>query len=313
MAELRAIMSTPVRATAASLRVFLDRIIDYAGLFAPASLDMTASVKNYSRYLNHPQRWALGRFVLPAARLDEFMNAQKNIAVEPWQVSGIISGNIQQDLEAVDTFNRNSTCAVMDSVEVRVRNLDEIELVCKHRPRGAIALYEVSLEQADLLLPILRHIGGSAKLRTGGVVQEAFPAVEQIAGFIARCAELGVPFKATAGLHHPLHCICPLTYESNSPVATMHGFLNLFTAAAIAWSAVRSGGAVSRKVLATCLADGARANWRFDEDALTWSGGEEPIRIGIELLRLMRSDFALSFGSCSFEEPLRDLREIDLL
>ncbi len=44
-------MSTPVRTTAASLRVFLERIIDYAGLFPPASLDMTTSVNNYSRYL----------------------------------------------------------------------------------------------------------------------------------------------------------------------------------------------------------------------------------------------------------------------
>ncbi len=178
---------------------------------------------------------------------------------------------------------------------------------------GTTALYEISPEQAEELLPILRHIGGCAKLRTGGVVEEAFPAVEQIAGFIARCAELGVPFKATAGLHHPLRCIRPLTYEPNSPEATMHGFLNLFTAAAIAWSAVRSGGAVSREALATCLADAERANWHFGEDALTWSGGEEPMRIELEALRSMRSEFALSFGSCSFEEPLRKCARSDLL
>jgi len=306
-------MSTPVRATAATLRVFLERIIDYAGLFAPASLDMTTSVNNYSRYLNHPQRWALGRFVLPVARLNEFVNAQGIIAADPWQLSGIISAKIEGDLEAVDTFNRKARGAVIDSVEVRVRSLDEIDLVRKNCPQGATALCEISSEQADELLPILRHIGGCAKLRTGGVVEDAFPAVEQVAGFIARCAELGVPFKATAGLHHPLRCIHPLTHEPNSPAAAMHGFLNLFTVAAIAWSAVRSGGAVSREVLATCLADRERANWHFGEEALTWGGGEEPIRIGLEALRSMRSRFALSFGSCSFEEPLRDMREIDLL
>jgi hypothetical protein len=27
----------------------------------------------------------------------------------------------------------------------------------------------------------------------------------------------------------------------------------------------------------------------------------------------MRSEFALSFGSCSFEEPLQDMRELGLL
>ncbi len=202
---------------------------------------------------------------------------------------------------------------MIDSVEVRVRGLDEIDVVRNHRPRGVTAFYEISPQHADELLPILRHIGGSAKLRTGGVVEDAFPAVEQIAGFIARCAELGVPFKATAGLHHPLRCIRPLTYAPDSREATMHGFLNLFTAAAVAWSAVCSGEAVSRALLATCLGDGDRADWHFDEDGVTWSGGEEPIRIGVETLRSMRSRLALSFGSCSFEEPLCEMREIDLL
>lgn len=306
-------MSTPVRATAASLRVFLDRIIDYAGLFPPASLDMMTSVNNYSRYLNHPQRWALGRFVLPVARLNEFLKARENINAERWQLSATISAKIDQELADVEEFNRKHCGAMIDCVEVRVRNLDEIELVRVHRPSGVSALFEISPEQAEELLPALRQIGGNAKLRTGGVVEEAFPAVEQIAEFIARCAELGVPFKATAGLHHPLRCIRPLTDEPDSREAPMHGFLNLFTAAAVAWSAVSSGAGVQCVELATCLADGERANWHFGEDALTWSGGEEPIRLSLEALRSTRSRFALSFGSCAFEEPLRDLREIDLL
>jgi hypothetical protein len=306
-------MSTPVRTAAPSLRVLLQRIIDYAGLFPPASLDMMTSVNNFSRYLEAPQQWALGRFVLPVLRLDEFLNAQENAAADPWQISGIISANIEAEFAAVDEFNRKAPGAVIDSVEVRVRNLDQIELVRKHQPAGITVFFEIAPEQADELLPILRHIGGCAKLRTGGVVDEAFPAVERIAGFIARCAELAVPFKATAGLHHPLRCVRPLTYEPNSREGMMHGFLNLFTAAAIAWSAVSSRQPVPSAVLATCLADGERANWHFGEDALTWSGEGEPIRLDLQALRSMRSKFALSFGSCSFEEPLRDLRGLDLL
>lgn len=306
-------MSTPVRSTAASLRVFLERIIDYAGLFPPASLDMMTSMHNYARYLNDSQRWALGRFVLPVARLDEFATERQNIHSDAWQLSAIVSAKIEEDLTAVAEFNRKNCGGVIDSVEVRVRDLDEVDLVRSSLASGIAALYEVSPEQAEELLPILRHIGGYAKLRTGGVVEEAFPAVEKIAGFIARCAELGVPFKTTAGLHHPLRCVRSLTYEPDSNEAPMHGFINLFTAAAIAWSAVRSGGPVSCETLATCLADTERADWHFGEEALTWSGGGEPIRIGLEALRSMRSEFALSFGSCSFEEPLSEMREIGLL
>jgi hypothetical protein len=306
-------MSAPVGTAVRSLRVFLERIIDYAGLFAPASLDMMTSVNNYSRYLDDPQRWALGRFVLPVARLDEFLNAQENVATDPWQLSGIVSTNIEPDLAAIDEFNRKAPGAVIDSVEVRVGNLDEVDLVRRNQPVGTTVLFEFPPERADEFLPILRNIAGCAKLRTGGVVKQAIPAVECIATFVARCAELSVPFKATAGLHHPLRCVRPLTYELNSPEGRMHGFINLFTAAAIARSAVCSGGTVPRAALATCLADSERANWHFSEDALTWSGAQEPIRLDIKLLRAMRSKFALSFGSCSFEEPLQDMRELDLL
>jgi hypothetical protein len=124
---------------------------------------------------------------------------------------------------------------------------------------------------------------------------------------------LGVAFKATAGLHHPLRCARPLIYEADSPRGTMHGFLNLFTAAAIAWSARQSGGDVLRVTLATCLADQERADWHFGGDALTWSGDEAPVRIDVDVLRAVRSKFALSFGTCSFEEPIEELRELDLL
>jgi hypothetical protein len=306
-------MSAPVSTAVASLRVFLGHLIDYAGLFAPASLDMMTSVKHYSRYLHHPQRWALGRFVLPVARLEEFLNTQDNVEADPWQLSGIISPNIEKDLDAVGEFNRKSPGAVIDAVEVRVSNLNEIDLVGKHKPAGTTVFFEFPPKRADEFLPVLRHTGCCAKVRTGGVVAEAFPAVEQIVEFIVRCAEFGVPFKATAGLHHPVRCARPLTYEPNSPEGTMHGFLNLFTAAAIAWGAVRSGREVPRAAIASCLADEERANWHFGDDSLTWSGRGEPMRINLEGLRSMRSKFALSFGACSFEEPIQDMRDFGLL
>jgi hypothetical protein len=306
-------MSTPVRTAVGSLHVFLERVIDYAGLFAPASLDMMTSLNNYSRYLDDPQRWALGRFVLPVTRLDEFLNAQENVATDPWQLSGVVSTNIEADLAAVDEFNRSAPGAVMDWVEVRVDTMDEVDLVRRNQPKDTTVLFEFAPERANEFLPILRNIGGCAKLRTGGVTEEAIPALECIATFVARCAELSVPFKATAGLHHPYRCIRPLTYEANSPLGKMHGFMNLFTSAAIAWNAVQTGEAIPRAALAACLADGQRANWHFGDDALTWSGETEPILLDLNLLRAMRSEFGLSFGSCSFEEPLQDMRELELL
>ena len=306
-------MSALVRSLAVSLQVLLEGAIDYAGLFAPASLDMTTCVNNYSRYRSQSQSWALGRFVLPVARLDEFLGVQKPVSSEPWHLCGIVSASVASDLAAVDVFNRKPHGAVINSVEARVCNGDEIDQVYKHRPAGTAVLFEISPERSDELLPVLRQIGAGAKLRTGGVVAEAFPALEAVAGFLARCAELDVPFKATAGLHHPLRCMRPFTYEPDSPEGMMHGFLNLFTASAIAWNARRSGGKAPLVTLATCLADRERANWHFGDDALIWSGEEKPVRIDLESLRALRSKFALSFGSCSFEEPMRELSGFGLL
>ena len=55
----------------ATLRVLLGSIVDYAGLFPPARLPLDQAVRNYLRYRSEPESWMLGRFVLPAARLDE--------------------------------------------------------------------------------------------------------------------------------------------------------------------------------------------------------------------------------------------------
>jgi hypothetical protein len=310
-------MSTSVRITAASLRVSLGQAIDYAGLFPPASLDMRTSVRNYSRYLRHPQSWALGRFVLPLSRLNEFMSVRGGVAPEPWRLSGIVSANslssLVSDLAAADLFNRMARGARVESVEVCVSKPEEIEVVREHQPPGTTLFFELAPEHADELLPIVSRVAGFAKLRTGGISAEAIPSVETVAAFLARCAEMGVPFKATAGLHHPLRGTHPLTYDANSPQATMHGFLNLFTASAIAWIAGRTGRSVPRATLATCFADPERANWHFGEDALTWSGDQPPVRIELDTLGAVRSNFALSFGSCSFEEPIQEMRELDLL
>src|SRR5258708_29266348 len=52
-----------------ALRELLRGLIDYAGLFPPAALDMPEAVSNYRAYRSGPHAWMLGRFVVPAARV----------------------------------------------------------------------------------------------------------------------------------------------------------------------------------------------------------------------------------------------------
>jgi hypothetical protein len=139
--------------------------------------------------------------------------------------------------------------------------------------------------------------GLRAKIRTGGVTADAFPDSSTVARFIQRCAERGVPFKATAGLHHPLRCVKPLTYEPDAPTGTMHGFVNVFMAAALPQHA------------ATILTETDARAFEFGDDAASWRGHS----IGTDDLARIRSEFAISFGSCSFDEPVADLKELGWL
>jgi hypothetical protein len=109
-----------------------------------------------------------------------------------------------------------------------------------------------------------------------------------------------VAFKATAGLHHPVRAPQALTYAADSPRAVTHGFLNVFLAAAFAWHGDRD--------LEPVLAETDPAAFRFDDRA-HWRDRS----LDAAQVRDARREFAHSFGSCSFDEPVRDLEALGLL
>ena len=151
--------------------------------------------------------------------------------------------------------------------------------------------------------PLADILHGLAKVRTGGLTPDAIPSSTDLAAFLRDAAARRIPFKATAGLHHPIRSVRALTYAVDSPRAPMHGFLNLFIAASMAWHSI----APAR--IPELLDETDAASLEFHDDALLWRG----IRISTEHIETARRDFAHSFGSCSFEEPVSELREAGLL
>jgi hypothetical protein len=83
----------------------------------------------------------------------------------------------------------------------------------------------------------------------------------------------------------------------------MHGFLNVFTAAALA-----RAGAPLAAVEALLRETDGRA-FRFGPDGLRWCD----FVVTTADLRAGRRSFALSFGSCSFSEPVADLEALGVL
>lgn len=252
-----------------SLRALLAHLIDYAGLYPPAGLALPAVLQNYDTYLASPDSWMLNRLVLPAGKLPE-VRLRDN-----WRVTLLVEGE------------PGPLPAQVETLETKLPRGFSLPTYCE-APIAAVAGG----------IP-----GAFAKVRTGGLTPETIPTSEALADFLGEAASRRVAFKATAGLHHPIRSLRPLTYAANSPCATMHGFVNVFVAAAFAWQGDR------RDVLLDVLNDEDAGAFQFEEDGLRWRGRW----IAAAEVEGARRDFAHGFGSCSFTEPVADLRQLGWL
>ena len=92
-----------------SARILFSGVIDYAGLFPPSQISMPEAVMNFATYKNSNYSWMLGRFVLPVARLDEFMESATDLigreTGEGWRLSVLAGENINDTVRAMKLFN----------------------------------------------------------------------------------------------------------------------------------------------------------------------------------------------------------------
>jgi hypothetical protein len=191
----------------------------------------------------------------------------------------------------------------LDAVECRPARLEDVKAIRARLPKDAELFVEapvgVSVEE---LLSAVEAAGACAKLRMGGVAAQAIPSVEDVAEFLCACARRGLRMKATAGLHHAVRAEHALTYADDPPRATMHGFVNFFVAAMVATRG-------EDEKVAECLRETGVSAFAADDEFVAWRG-ERFARGEIER---MRTGFVTSFGSCSFEEPMTDLRAMGWL
>lgn len=304
-----------------SIRTLMSGIIDYAGLFPPAKLAMDRAVGNYAEYLEGEHAWMLGRFVVPVARLAEFEQAAAGYLPprggdEPWRISALIGDDLNSDIDRVFAFNRvhadgeagpesAAGAAVIDTIELKAGTAEQIDRALGVIPEQLEPYFELPIAGDPRgLVAALSGTGARAKVRTGGVTPDAFPDPASLANFIAACHAADVPFKATAGLHHPVRGEFPLTYEPGCPRGVMFGFLNVFLAAGF----VRFARATADEAAAMLAERDPRA-FIFSDEGVTW----RTKRLDNPRLARVRETFAISFGSCSFTEPVDELRGMKLL
>jgi hypothetical protein len=296
--------------TPRSVRALLEGTVDYAGLFPPAGLSMSEAVINYATYRNSNYSWMLGRFVLSVAQLDEFIeSADEFISRDPdtvWRLSGLAGEDLTDTVRRVRDFNsKYSPSVTIDSLEVKAASTSKIENTVNAVPPEINTYFEIALDEkfADLLSEIAIK-GKRAKIRTGGLTSDAFPKTREIIRFVRTCLAANVPFKATAGLHHPVRCFKPLSYEPDAPKGTMHGFLNLFLMSGFAREGYR------QNLLEEVMEDEFEEVFKFDDSAATW---RDEYRLSLFQIETLRATGIQSFGSCSFDEPVADLQKLGIL
>jgi len=230
-------------------------------------------------------------------------------AEEPWRLGVLVAGDVRAAAEEMRSFNgrhRSGSSegnAVIDVAELKAGTTDEIARQSAELSDSFTLYFEIPI--AGDIAPLVQAIaraGARAKVRTGGVTPQTIPPADQVISFITACRRERVPFKATAGLHHPIRGSYKLTYEPNSPIGTMYGFLNVFVAAALIYSGV------SREMGIAALQESDPSAFTFEDDAIVWRDK----RIGADQIVASRREFAISFGSCSFREPIDELAPLTL-
>jgi hypothetical protein len=257
-------------------RVLLERLVDHAALFPPASLPMDAALEEDRRARSSAEAWMLGRFICPATKLAE-------LPPDPPRLSVVLDGEPSADPATLP----------IELVEARGVAVERIRAVFGEEVEVFVELpVDDGLERA---LAGLAGAAAGAKLRCGGLTASAFPSVADVARFACACEEAGVRWKATAGLHHPIR------HVQASTGFHMHGFLNLLAAAAFA--------AEGREVVEAMVAEENPAAFRLGPGGLTVHGHYADA----DALATMRRERLVAYGSCSFSEPVEDLTALGVL
>ncbi len=313
----------------AAFRAFMSRIIDYAGLFPPASLSLEPAVRNYAKYRSSQEAWMLSRFICPVSRLNELdpLIAELFSADEPLPLSVLgraVEGahelivSLEEDVESLDRFReKHSPKVAIDAFEFtlpddvgRLGSVDLQEILA--RVSAVLvdrAQLRTSLEarwsnvgessvrtviDALATLPAAQRDDGmiSFKLRCGGVVPAAFPSVPLVARTLRYSRTRGLACKFTAGLHHPLRRF------DDSVETRMHGFFNVFGAAVLTHACDLEVSSIERILL-----EEDPAAFSFSDEGFSYSKWNA----SVDEIKQARRAVALSFGSCSFDEPREDL------
>lgn len=288
----------------------LGAIIDYAGVFPPASLTLDEAVSIYRRARTSETHWVVGRFLCPTSRLSD-LAASLTRSIEPgegtWEIATVFddeAGTAASD--AQDFHAEMQPAARIASAEARFldamgEDLDTlIDAITSVQPeivpfievdRSASVAHQIERVATSLLH---RSRIGGVKLRCAGTTADMFPSPDEVAEFIMEATAHHLPFKATAGLHQPIR------HRDDGLDVWRHGFVNLLVAAAAA------GQGRSSDTVTAIIAETDPDAFSMGTAFVSW----RDISIPGPSMRRIRANGFVAFGSCEIAEPIAALADL---
>ena len=326
-----------------SLETYLSGILDYAGLNPPTNLSLRESFSNFVKHKQSPYSWMISKFVVGSDLLDPLVKLINEYDKSPvpfnLTVVAVPSSSLTEYKQVVtDVVKQIATMYSVAEKEIRVPTL-EIKLPeeslygSDNRTLIEAVAYTVKIMNRSKKLPhqvffeipgydfepklcqkVMKVISAhnlltqndefdsysfsGFKIRCGGVEMHQFPSSKYLANAIIFSRDENVPVKFTAGLHHPIR------HYNESLEAKMHGFINVFGSAILSYTQD-----LTVQEVQTVLEDKNPKSFSFTDQYFAWRELAAPL-LEIKMLRLLS---VTSFGSCSFEEPVEDLKGLKLL
>jgi hypothetical protein len=294
------------------VEALLDGAIDDAALYPPARQPLLEALTGYGHHAAGPYAQLVGTFICPIAELEAAAALSAVwppdglpltlIATRSLSVASFMP-KLLSDVTALAAFLPRYPRAACRALEIALpggathepgagRTFGPlIDAALTVVPAQIPVRFELppdvdASELADALSALAPHARARLKVRCGGETPAAIPSVAVLAAQIAGASQHGVGLKFTAGLHHAL------------TDGQRHGFLNVLVASALAYQYGLTADALGRILR--------------ESDARAFSLGPDGLTLGrwtlsvIELVHI-RLRYGLTFGSCSFDEPLADL------
>lgn len=294
---------------ASAKAALLTALVDDASLFPPAELPMAAALRAHARNRESAYASLQGRFVVPASRLGAWRAERDPLFA--MRLSVICDGALAGDLAAIAALIAQPLLTI-DSLELRASAPFDPAPFADAWPNADLAIWIeapfdggwptppavtlAAIANMRAAAPASVRIG--AKVRCGGLQANLFPTPADLAAFIIAADARRIPWKATAGLHHPVR------HVRNGTNFRMHGFLNV----AVAAIARHAGVASDDDVQAILAEEDARA-FALDPAHVQWRS----LRVDAAAIVSAREESFCSYGSCSFFEPVDDLRRLGML